>query len=382
MILDLLRKKRRVLCLGAVALAWLHSGCTQSVPNELVEAVESIDTRLTQLHAAELAPEEYGRFANQWVTLRARVDTEDDVIHWPWESNDLELALLQLKEAGARTVDRLTERQEKQRRLAQERLAAVEERANVIATQVGAIESRFVLGGKPVETDLLIEQARAFYDQQRYEHSLNASERAARKLTAQAALLNRELGRYANPDRINQWQRMAKDTISWSKHHHATAVIISKAERTITVYRDGRRLLAYPVRLGFNGIREKRYQGDGATPEGRYHVSEKRGQGQTKFFRALTLDYPNREDRRRFIRETKSGQIPARRKIGGEIEIHGAENGSLDQTLGCVMLENPHMATLYDLVQKGTPVTIVGALHERNAVALVLATLAPHQDET
>lgn len=382
MIVDLLHKHWPALCLGVAALAWLHSGCTQAVPHDLVEAVESIDERMTQLHAAELAPEEYSRFANRWMTLRTRAVTEDDVIHWPWESNELELAFLKLKEDGTRTVDRIIEKQEGQRRLAQERLAAVKERAQVIATQVGAIESRYVLGGKPVETDLLVTQAKAFYDQGRYEHSLQASERAARKLRAQAALLSRELGRYANPDRIAQWQLMAQDTIDWSKRYRATAIVVSKAERTITLYRNGRRLLSYPVRLGFNGIKEKRYQGDGATPEGRYHVAEKLGQGQTQFYRALKLDYPNREDRRRFIRDTKSGHIPAQRKIGGQIEIHGEEKGSSAQTLGCVMLENPHMATLYHLVKKGTPVTIVGALHEQNAVALALATLVPQADET
>ena len=52
------------------------------------------------------------------------------------------------------------------------------------------------------------------------------------------------------------------------------------------------------------------------------------------------------------------------------------------QTLGCVMLDNPHMALLYDRVEKGTPVTIVGALHEQNSVALTLATLDDRKEET
>jgi len=52
------------------------------------------------------------------------------------------------------------------------------------------------------------------------------------------------------------------------------------------------------------------------------------------------------------------------------------------QTLGCVMLENPHIAFLFDRVDQGTPVTIVGALHEENTVALALAELAGRNDET
>ena len=52
------------------------------------------------------------------------------------------------------------------------------------------------------------------------------------------------------------------------------------------------------------------------------------------------------------------------------------------QALGCVMLDNPHMALLYDRVEKGTPITIVGALHEQNSVALTIATLDDQKEET
>jgi hypothetical protein len=70
------------------------------------------------------------------------------------------------------------------------------------------------------------------------------------------------------------------------------------------------------------------------------------------------------------------------RGIGGQIEIHGGENELMAQTLGCVMLDNPQIALLFDRVDQGTPVTIVGALHEENAVALALATLTVPRDET
>jgi hypothetical protein len=57
-------------------------------------------------------------------------------------------------------------------------------------------------------------------------------------------------------------------------------------------------------------------------------------------------------------------------------------NELMAQTLGCVMLDNPHMALLFDRVDKGTPVTIVGALNEQNSVALALAHLTVRRDET
>lgn len=366
---------------GVLSFCGSLTACVETIPPEMVEAIEALDRDFLQLRAAEVAPGEYASFAHQWVTLRTRVEAEEDTIRWPWESNDLKEALRQLQADGARTVARLAEQQEAERRAAAKQLADVEERAETLAAQVGAIDSRLILAEKPVETDLLLKQARAFYEQGRYEQSLHASDRASRHLTAQLALLQGELGRYASADRIAQWQRMARDTIEWSKLHHTAAIVVSKAERSLTLYRSGQKVLSYPVRLGFNGIKEKRYQGDGATPEGRYRVAGKRGKGQTQYYRALLLDYPNREDRRRFLNAQKNGKIPAFHDIGGQIEIHGVDNELMAQTLGCVMLENQQMAVLFDRVDNGTPVTIVGALQERNSVARVLAHLAQRRDE-
>jgi L,D-transpeptidase catalytic domain len=368
-------------CAGALALCGSLTACVETVPPEIIEAIESLDQDLLRLRAAEVAPTEYAAFAHRWVTLRNRVEAEEDTIRWPWETNDLEQALRQLQAEGARTVAHLTERQEAERRAAAQQLADVEERSRILTTQVSAIDSRLILAEKPVETDLLLKQARAFYEQGRYDQSLDASDSASRHLAAQSALLQRELGRYASPDRIAQWQRMARETIEWSKKHRTSAIVISKAERSLTLYRSGQKVLSYPVRLGFNGIKEKRYQGDGATPEGRYRIAGKRGRGQTQFYRALLLDYPNQEDRRRFLNDRKKGTIPAFRDIGGQIEIHGVDNELMAQTLGCVMLENPQMAALFDRVDNGTPVTIVGALLEHNSVARALVNLSARRDE-
>ena len=368
-------------CAGALTLSGSLAACVETVPPEMVEAIESLDRDLLQLRAGEVAPSEYAAFVHQWVTLRNRVEAEEDTIRWPWEPNDLEQALRDLQAEGAKTVARLTEQQEAERRAAARQLADVEERARAIATQVSAIDSRLILAEKPVETDLLLKQARAFYEQGRYEQSLQASDRASHHLTAQSALLQRELGRYASPDRIAQWQRMARETIEWSKKHRTSAIVISKAERSLTLYRSGQKLVSYPVRLGFNGIKEKRYQGDGATPEGRYRIAGKRGRGQTQFYRALLLDYPNQEDRRRFLNDRKKGKIPALRDIGGQIEIHGVDNELMAQTLGCVMLENPQMAALFERVDNGTPVTIVGALLEHNSVERALVNLSTRRNE-
>lgn len=368
-------------CARIGLLVGLMAGCTESVPREVVQAIESIDRDLSELRAAEFAPEEYAGFTKRWLVLKARVEAEEDLIRWPWEADDLAQELRRLQAEGAATVMRINDLRESMRQTAGAKLARVEERVLMLSAKVGVIDSRIVLGSTPVQTDLLVKQARSFFEQGRYERSLEASDEAARILLAQAEALSAELGRYADEERIIAWQQMARQTVEWSRVHRAPAVIISKAERILILYRNGRKVQSYPVHLGYNGIREKRYQGDGATPEGRYQISAKRGREQTQFYRALVLNYPNADDRRRFHLAQKAGTIPDAKDIGGQIEIHGAGNELMAQTLGCIMLDNRHMASLFKKVEPGTPVTIVGALDKKNSVALALSVLADqHQD--
>ncbi len=125
-------------------------GCSETVPSGLLEAVESIDRDLLLLHAAEMAPDDYSRFAHQWMALKARAETEDDAIRWPWEQNDLDQALRRLEKEGLRTVARVAEQRESLRRSAEEQLAQVQHRFQTLTSRVGTIDSRLVLGRKPV----------------------------------------------------------------------------------------------------------------------------------------------------------------------------------------------------------------------------------------
>ena len=363
-------------------LAGTLLGCVQAIPPELVSAIETIDQQLVAMKAPENAPEEYARFVRQWVPLRARVQSDDDLVRWPWETNDLETELRRLHEEGGTTLAKLHGEQQAQQQRAQLKVLRVEARLRALSSQIDAIDGRIVLGGKPVQTDLLVKQARSFYDQHDFQRSIESAGLAGKALQVQSALLSRELGRYADEEHLRRWQTVAQQTIDWSRSHRSTAIVISKAERTLTLYRNGNKVVTYPVRLGFNGIREKQFQGDGATPEGRYRITDKRGAGRTQFYRALVLDYPNQDDRRRFAQAKKAGRIPSVKQIGGQIEIHGVENELMAQTLGCVMLDNGHMSALFERVEAGIPVSIVGALTGRNAVAMALATLGDHEEET
>lgn len=357
-------------------------GCVETVPEELVESIESLDRDLSTLRASDVNPAAYSKFSRQWIALQGRIRSEENIVRWPWEDNELETDLEALQVEGTQLLSDVNSRIQAQRTTAETKLAKIEQRLRLLNSRVGDIGSRVVLGEHPVETEVHVKQARLFLEQGQFEHSIQASERAGRILLTQTALLTNELGRYADDDLIAAWRESAQRTIDWSRTHRAQAIVVSKADRVLTLYKNGRKVLTYPIRLGSRGIRAKQHYGDGATPEGEYRIQRKRGPGQTPYFRALILDYPNIDDRRRFEEAQKAGLIPKSQHMPGLIQLHGIAQGISDQPYGSIVLDNPQIAQLFDQVAVGTPVNIVGALESQNSISLVLADLGDQEEET
>lgn len=354
----------------------------ETVPDELVESIEAIDRDLVSLRAGDLLSEDYSDFVHNWIALRSRVQSEENVVRWPWEENGLETDLEQLQQEGSHLIASVKQRQASQRASAEAKLSRIEQRLRLINTSVGAIGSRLVPGDQHVEAELWIRQARALLEDGQSERSMQASDRAAKILLAQAVTLNNELGRYADEELITTWKDAVRRTIDWSHSHRAQAIVISKADRLLMLYKNGRKVLTFPIHLGSRGIRAKRHYGDGATPEGEYRIVRKRGEGRTPFFRSLVLDYPNADDRRRFENARKAGEISPSHLMTGSIEIHGIAQGITDQPFGSIVLDNPQIMELFNRVSVRTPVTIVGALESQNSVSLVLADLGDQEEET
>ncbi len=377
---NILRTVSRMALIGLFSMSM--GGCVETVPEELVEAIESIDRDLGTLRASTITPEAYSKFSRQWMALRGRVRSEENIVRWPWEDNELETELEALQAEGTQLIAEVNSRILAQRTAAEAKLAKVEQRVRLLNTRVGDIGSRVVLGEHPLETELLVKQARHYLEQGQFEYANQASERAGKILLTQTALLTNELGRYADDDLIAAWRESAQRTIDWSRKNRAHAIVVSKADRVLTVYKSGRKILTYPIRLGSRGIRAKQHYGDGATPEGEYRIQRKRGPGQTPYFRALILDYPNADDRRRFEAAQQAGLIPKNRQMPGLIQLHGMAQGITDQPYGSIVLDNPQIAVLFDQVAVGTPVNIVGALESHNSISLVLADLGDQEEET
>jgi hypothetical protein len=160
---------------------------------------------------------------------------------------------------------------------------------------------------------------------------------------------------------LGKWRRWADETVSWSSRSNAPAIIVDKFAHKIYVYHGGKLKKEFTAELGTNWIGTKLYRGDKATPEGKYHITKKKTNRLTKYYKALLIDYPNDEDKQRYSIGVKNGVIP-RRGIGNLIEIHGDGGRGINWTDGCVALTNNDIDKLFDYVGVGTPVTIVGSL--------------------
>jgi len=163
-----------------------------------------------------------------------------------------------------------------------------------------------------------------------------------------------------------KWRKWVQQTIRWSAEKNAPVIIVDKLAHRCQVYRDGVKRAEFPVELGPNWLGHKRQRGDGATPEGMYHVKRKKAGHRTAYYKALEINYPNAEDMALFRAAQARGEIARSAGIGGLIEVHGDGGKGANWTAGCVALRNRDMDTLYSMVEEGTPITIVGSLRGIN----------------
>jgi len=159
-----------------------------------------------------------------------------------------------------------------------------------------------------------------------------------------------------------EWLRLNEEMKQWSKNNSSVSLVVEKFSRKCIVYKSGKKIREFEVELGVNWLGDKMQKGDKATPEGKYFVTVKKSGRNTIYYKALLINFPNADDKRRFNQLKAAGVINRNAQIGGAIEIHGGGGKGIDWTDGCVALENRDMDNLYALCSVGTPVAIVGSL--------------------
>lgn len=173
-------------------------------------------------------------------------------------------------------------------------------------------------------------------------------------------------------NRRSEWTEDYNNTIAWSRRTGGTAFIVDKLNHKGHLIRDGRTSKTYEVEMGPGWLDRKVREGDRATPEGRYEVVKKKGYGQSRYGKAMLLNYPNNEDMARFRRLKSAGMVSGR--PGGLIEIHGNGGKGEDWTFGCVSLRDRDMDEVFNSLGVGSPVTIVGLCEEPTWLRRILET--------
>ena len=231
----------------------------------------------------------------------------------------------------------------------------------------GRIWSRFELRNLDAErAESLAREAEYLYAAGEYESVVEKAVRAWAAWQRHTHKGDAEFARFEDPAQLGLWERQAADLLEWTRRSGRRAILVDKLGHRCLLLARGRIEKAYAADLGRNWYRRKVQALDASTPEGEYKVKSMKPAG--KYGYALLLDYPNAEDRRRFLALQRQGAIPADAHIGGNIEIHGGGRGDQDWTDGCISLDDSDMRDLYRNAYVGMPVTIVGTCRLASAL--------------
>ncbi len=146
---------------------------------------------------------------------------------------------------------------------------------------------------------------------------------------------------------------------------------VLKSNRRLLVVNDGVLVRDYLVGLGDAPTGDKKYIGDGRTPEGEFFICVKNSA--SKFYKSLGLNYPTPKraedallsglitlnEYRSIVQANENKYLPPfGTKLGGAIFIHGG-GGYEDWTKGCIAVGNSVMDELFEIVSVGTPVEVL-----------------------
>lgn len=167
-----------------------------------------------------------------------------------------------------------------------------------------------------------------------------------------------DFARFEDPVLRTKWEKQVQQLLAWTKRNGRRAILVDKLGHFCLLIHKGKTQKRFTANLSRNWYRRKARSQDASTPEGEYKVTRLIPNG--KYGKALMIDYPNADDKKRFQILKQNGDIPQEARIGGYIEIHGRGVPETDWTEGCVSLDDKDMLELYKFAYVGMPVTIVG----------------------
>ena len=153
----------------------------------------------------------------------------------------------------------------------------------------------------------------------------------------------------------------AQDIQRLNQTKPVTSIEVFKSQRLLQLKHQDEVIRSYPIRLGFNPIGHKQFEGDGKTPEGTYSIDWRNPK--SAYYKSLHISYPNQNDLAFAKQQHQS--------TGGDVMIHGTvptRAASLplsatymprkDWTLGCIAVTNSDMDEIWALVSNHTKINI------------------------
>jgi hypothetical protein len=354
-----------------ILLLAVLTGCSEPpVPPE-VQLALSQEQDLWQAGATVYAPSSYADFLTALKSGREQFSAEQSRLTW---FRDYEListnfrTLIAQGEQIRREIDQNKAQQTNELLI---RTTRVTERLRALRDLIKVVKDSRLNTGRLSRIEILLDEAKSFTTNNQPEYALTRLAEAEALLVKTVAVIRPILSQYIDAKQISSWKILVDDVVAESRRHNSYAIVVNKLRRQLILYKKGVVMATYSIGLGFNPIGDKHYAGDRATPEGRYQVINKLPN--SKYYRALLINYPNSEDQRRFAEAKRKKLIPANSRIGGLIEIHGGGKDSV--TLGCISLNNDKILELFNRIEIGTPVVIVAALSTDNLVRTALGRL-------
>lgn len=353
---------RKTLLLSILILVF---GCTDpQVPPEVNLAAEQ-EHALWRAGAALLTPDRYDQYRISLRKAKEDLIKEESRFVWFQDYRLVQSEFRDVLKAGYALQGKIFEQKKIKTESISKEMSFLKNRIESLKGMTEMSNAGRRARGTLIKAELLLSEAAARYNNSDYSTAEERLQDSSGFIKKAKDTIRPILNRYMDLGQIRKWQQMADETIAESKSKGIHVIIVNKIERTLVLYKNGVPSGTYDIGLGRNGSLDKLSAGDNSTPEGKYRIIKKISN--SRYRKALLINYPNEEDRRNFIRAKKNRLIPASARIGGLIEIHGGGKGSM--TYGCIAMDNSTIDYIFSLVPVGTPVTIVGVVYYNNGLS-------------
>ena len=356
--------KRTVLAVAILCL--FLAGCIKEepVPPE-VSLAEKQELDLWRAGAPFYLKEPFNRYKETLLKSKGNLTKVNAQFKWFRNYKPVQAEFAQLLKQGDELSKQLEIEKQKRASAVLERMKSLQQKHSHLEEMTLSIHLGTLTRSYLARAEVALKEVQTLYKKEQYPSSEEKLKEVEVNLAKAEKAIAPVVSRYKDTNQIAKWKRWATETVEESREEGITSILIIKANKKLLLYKNGSLSKSYPVGLGHNGWSDKQRAKDNATPEGKYKIISKNPA--SRYHRALLINYPNEEDRREFQRAKKRGLLPQSAGIGGSIEIHGGGDEGL--TYGCISLDNHQIEELYYAVDVGTPVTIVGAIDERNILS-------------